>query len=125
MQDVGGPCPLIGLCNVLLLRNDIRMNDPNCRRMPFRGLTECLQNHLERVFERDYMSKIGITEEQVANALKNMEDCVAFFPKLEQGLDINIRFSDCDAFEFTPQVGMFDSYNVRILHGWVVDPQVK
>ena len=101
------------------------MHDPNCRRMPFEGLTECLQQHLERVFERDYLTKIGVTEAQVANALKNMEDCVEFFPKLEEGLDINIRFTDCDSFEFTPQVGMFDSYNVRILHGWVVDPQVK
>jgi MINDY deubiquitinase len=38
-------------------------------------------------------------------------------------LDVNVMFDDCARFEFTPQIAMFDLFGIRLLHGWVVDPQ--
>jgi hypothetical protein len=37
-------------------------------------------------------------------------------------LDLNIKFSDIDAFECTEELTLFDALDVSILHGWVVDP---
>eukprot|EP00484_Ammonia_sp_Unknown_P018328 CAMPEP_0197034620 /NCGR_PEP_ID=MMETSP1384-20130603/12678_1 /TAXON_ID=29189 /ORGANISM="Ammonia sp." /LENGTH=506 /DNA_ID=CAMNT_0042464569 /DNA_START=24 /DNA_END=1544 /DNA_ORIENTATION=+ len=122
LQNVGGPCPLLGLCNVLLLNNDIRVNQ-TISSIKFSDLTYCLKDHLHKLFEVNMGSKTGINESEMANAIQNIEDCIKLFPKLEEGLDINIKFSDVDHFEFTPAVAMFDSYNIRLLHGWVVDPQ--
>ena len=116
LQNVGGPCPLLGLCNVLLLNNDIRVSQ-SIKRIKFADLTHCLKDHLHKLFEVNISSKSGIDETQMANA-QNIEDCVSLFPKLEEGLDINIKFSDVTDFEFTPAIAMFDSYNIRLLHGW-------
>ena len=113
---------MLGLCNVLLLNNDIRVNQ-SITRIKFSDLTHCLKDHLTKLFEVNISSKSTVDETQMANAIQNIEDCVKLFPKLEQGLDINIKFSDVTDFEFTPAIAMFDSYNIRLLHGWVVDPQ--
>eukprot|EP01083_Nonionella_stella_P043338 116916_1 len=122
LQNVGGPCPLLGLCNVLLLNNDIRVNQ-KISFIKFTDLTHCLKDHLHKLFEVNMGSKTDVDETQMANAIKNIEDCVALFPKLEEGLDINIKFSDVTDFEFTSAIAMFDNYNIRLLHGWCVDPQ--
>ena len=119
---MGGPCPLLGLCNVLLLNNDIRVNQ-DTKAVKFSDLTYCLKDHLHKLFEFNMGSKDNVDESQMANAIQNIEDCVQLFPKLEEGLDINIKFGDCTQFEFTSAIAMFDSYNIRMLHGWVSDPQ--
>lgn len=53
----------------------------------------------------------------VANYLRNYEDTVALLPRLEAGLDINVHFDSCCAFEFTTQLAMFDQFDVRLFHG--------
>lgn len=40
------------------------------------------------------------------------------------GIDLNPRFHDCRAYEFTDEVAIFDLLEVPLLHGWLVDPQV-
>lgn len=41
------------------------------------------------------------------------------------GIDLNPRFHDCRAYEFTDEVAIFDLLQVPLLHGWLVDPQVR
>ena len=41
------------------------------------------------------------------------------------GIDLNPRFHDCRAYEFTDEVAIFDLLQVPLLHGWLVDPQVS
>jgi hypothetical protein len=40
------------------------------------------------------------------------------------GVDVNVRFTGIDAFEFTDEVAIFDLLGMQLLHGWLVDPQV-
>jgi len=40
------------------------------------------------------------------------------------GIDLNPRFHDCKAYEFTDEVAIFDLLGVPLLHGWLIDPQV-
>ncbi|ETO31311.1 DUF544 family protein [Reticulomyxa filosa] len=131
LQNVGGPCPLIGICNLLLLRNDIRINS-NLSIIKFSDLTNGLKEHLHRLFARSLEN--ASSEQETANGIQNIEDCVALFPQLEKvkkkmigekKIDLNIKFKDASEFEFTPQIAMFDNYSIRIYHGWVVDPQAS
>lgn len=67
----------------------------------------------------------NMTEEEKAmdNKLKRIEECVKLFPKLEEGLDINIKFSDACDFEENPGYRMFSHYGFKLFHGWVIDPK--
>merc|ERR1719242_7221 len=54
-----------------------------------------------------------------------IEECVKLFPKLEEGLDINTKFSDACDFVENPGYRMFSHYGFKLFHGWVVDPNHK
>ena len=38
-------------------------------------------------------------------------------------MDVNVRFTGIDAFEFTDEVAIFDLLGMQLVHGWLVDPQ--
>ena len=40
-------------------------------------------------------------------------------------MDVNVRFTGIDAFEFTDEVAIFDLLGMPLVHGWLVDPQVS
>ena len=37
--------------------------------------------------------------------------------------DVNVVFNQCYSFEYTKEIGLFDLFDVELLHGWVYDPQ--
>jgi hypothetical protein len=37
--------------------------------------------------------------------------------------DINVKFTGCTGFEYTPEIALFDQFRTRLVHGWVYDPQ--
>ena len=39
-------------------------------------------------------------------------------------MDVNVRFTGIDSFEFTDEVAVFDLLGMQLVHGWLVDPQV-
>ncbi len=51
------------------------------------------------------------------------EDVFNLFPKLQVGLDVDVRFDHIRSFEPTPDMCLFDAFDVRLVHGWTVDPQ--
>ena len=60
-----------------------------------------------------------------ANTQQNIADAIAQLPKLATGIDVNVGFTNVRAFEFTQETVIFDLLDVRLLHGWLVDPQVR
>jgi len=122
LQELEGPCPLIGIFNVLLLRGSVRLN-PQLALISFQEMIDHIKRYFElRLGERAFRD---IDSQRTANDIKNFEDARKHFPNLEKGLDINVKFSEPDAFEFTTEVAMFDIYNIRLVHVWTVDPQKK
>jgi len=83
-------------------------------------------DHIKRYFEEQLSKRnfLDVDSETTANDIKNFEDARKHFPNLEKGLDINVKFSEPDAFEFTTEVAMFDVYGIRLVHAWTVDPQM-
>ena len=53
----------------------------------------------------------------------NVSDAVILLPKLQTGIDVNVKFSGVSEFEYTPECIIFDLFNIVLYHGWLVDPQ--
>lgn len=115
-QNHNGPCPLLALCNVLLLRQTLSLAY---------GSTVTTSSQL--------VHKLGalllegapkdLPEWERCNYEQNIQDAMAVFPKLQTGLDINVVFNNVTSFEFTSEMGVFDLLGVQLYHGWLPDPQ--
>ena len=57
------------------------------------------------------------------NYEQNMNDAMAVLPKLQTGLDVNVKFTGVKDFEYTPECIIFDLLRIPLYHGWLVDPQ--
>ena len=57
------------------------------------------------------------------NYEQNMNDAMAVLPKLQTGLDVNVKFTGVKDFEYTPECIIFDLLRIPLFHGWLVDPQ--
>ena len=86
MQNANGPCPLLALCNVLLLRQRFQLpTDTEVIESAqlLQGLGNCMLEN----------RPTGLTEEEAASWGQNMHDTIELvFPKLHTGLDVNVKF---------------------------------
>ncbi|KAL5718400.1 hypothetical protein ACHQM5_011305 [Ranunculus cassubicifolius] len=118
LQNDNGPCPLLAICNVLLLRNNLNLNN---------DMNEVsLQKLLSLVAERLIDSNSN-TENKDAGYLENQQqnigDAIDLLPRLATGIDVNVQFRKIDDFEFTRECAIFDLLDMPLYHGWIVDPQ--
>ncbi|XP_059411897.1 ubiquitin carboxyl-terminal hydrolase MINDY-1-like isoform X2 [Carassius carassius] len=115
-QSENGPCPLIAIMNILLLRWKVKF--PAQMEVV---TTEELMAHLgECVLSIKPREK---AEGMELNFQQNMNDAMAVLPKLSTGLDVNVRFTGVSDFEYTPECIVFDLLDIPLYHGWLVDPQ--
>jgi len=115
-QNENGPCPLIAISNILLLRGKI-----------------ILPSAMEIITAKELMDYIGdmilqnvpknLTGPRQLNYEQNMHDAIAVLPRLHTGLDVNVKFTGVQDFEYTPECIIFDLLNIPLYHGWLVDPQ--
>jgi len=120
LQDTWGPCPLISIFNALLLRGSIRLSRQLVL-ISFQDMIDHIKSYFEiQLRQRNFRDA---DSQKTANDIKNFEDARKHFPSLEKGLDVNVKFSEPDAFEFTTELVIFDVYGIRLVHAWTVDPQ--
>jgi len=112
LQNENGPCPLISICNVLLLRNDLNLMNFN-EKISSQQLIDQLGSTLFNKF----VPHLGDLSE------KNIEDSLASFDRLQYGLDVNVKFSNTKSFEYTRELDIFDLFHISLYHGWLIDPQ--
>ncbi|KAM7258897.1 hypothetical protein ACFE04_014638 [Oxalis oulophora] len=118
LQNDNGPCPLLAICNILLLRNNLNVGpDP----------TEVSQEKLlSLVAERLIDSNSNVNDKDagyVENQQQNISDAIDMLPRLATGIDVNIKLRRIDDFEFTSECAIFDLLDIPLYHGWIVDPQ--
>lgn len=118
-QEGDGPCPLIAIANALLLRGTLSL--PHAESWISHGT-------LVRVL-RDYALKLNrvaadSNEEVRANIEANVEASVRILcsKAMRRGIMINPSLTGVTSFEFTPEIGVFDLFRIRLLHGWLVEP---
>ncbi|XVF52789.1 hypothetical protein PTKIN_Ptkin05aG0046800 [Pterospermum kingtungense] len=118
LQNDNGPCPLLAICNVLLLRNNLNLSP---------DIAEVSQEKLlSLVAERLIDSNSNVNNKDagyVENQQQNIADAIDLLPHLATGIDVNIKFRRIDDFEFTPECAIFDLLDIPLYHGWIVDPQ--
>ncbi|CAL9232536.1 unnamed protein product [Arabidopsis halleri] len=118
LQNENGPCPLLAICNVLLLRNNLKLN-PDCYEVSQERLMSLVVDRLI-----DSNSKVNNKDEgYIENQQQNIADAIDLLPRLTTGIDVNIKFRRIDDFEFTPECAIFDLLDIPLYHGWIVDPQ--
>jgi hypothetical protein len=118
-QNDNGPCLLLTICNVLLLKNVISLN-PDASEVSQQKL-------LSLVAERLIDSNSAVQdkdEEYVRNREQNITDAIDLLPRLTTSIDVTVMFRKIDDFEFTRERAMFDLLDIPLYHGWIVDPQL-
>eukprot|EP00276_Gloeochaete_wittrockiana_P002657 CAMPEP_0184674452 /NCGR_PEP_ID=MMETSP0308-20130426/87244_1 /TAXON_ID=38269 /ORGANISM="Gloeochaete witrockiana, Strain SAG 46.84" /LENGTH=550 /DNA_ID=CAMNT_0027122053 /DNA_START=493 /DNA_END=2145 /DNA_ORIENTATION=- len=119
LQNENGPCPLLALSNVLLLRNLIRLH-PDMSSVKHETLLGLVGDYVLEVNKIDHINDASIRENHYANMAEVMHSVL---PKLIGGLDVNVRFTGPCDFENTSEMAIFELLDVNLYHGWLVDPQ--
>ncbi|KAK9079692.1 hypothetical protein SSX86_001365 [Deinandra increscens subsp. villosa] len=118
LQNDNGPCPLLSICNVLLLRNNLNLSPE---------VAEVSQEKLlSLVAERLIDSNSNVNNKDagyIENQQQNISDAIDLLPRLTTGIDVNLKFTRIDDFEFTRECAIFDLLDIPLYHGWIVDPQ--
>jgi len=115
-QSSNGPCPLLAIVNVLLLRGKLSLPE-GCQVISAEQLLEYLADLM--------LSLSPDSQNSLPDFQHNMNDAIAILPKLQTGLDVNVKFTGVKDFEYTPEWIIFDLLNISLYHGWLVDPQLE
>ncbi|KYQ92611.1 DUF544 family protein [Tieghemostelium lacteum] len=113
LQNENGPCPLISIANVLLLQQKISL-DSSMSFISLKKLGDLIIKHAKLLYA-DNQDILPIIEDYDKNVL----------PSLEKGLIVNIHFNDILGFEKTAPCQIFDYLHIKLVHGWIVDPEKK
>mmetsp|Transcript_95348 Transcript_95348/g.294062 ORF Transcript_95348/g.294062 Transcript_95348/m.294062 type:complete len:406 (+) Transcript_95348:55-1272(+) len=120
LQSANGPCPLLALCNVLLLRNQLSIPQ-DARYISFAELVEMVSNHL---FDANAAAMTGdSTSSRAVNVQESLSSCLEILPRLNVGLDVNCKFGGVSDFEYTQELSVFDLLDIVLYHGWIVSKQ--
>ena len=68
---------------------------------------------------------LDLSSQRDPDLQRNINDAIAVLPRLSTGLDVNVKFTGVQHFEYTPEMLIFDILNMNLYHGWLVDPQNK
>lgn len=115
-QNENGPCPLVAILNVLLLRRQITL-PAHSEIVSAAKLMEYIGDAMLESVPKNLSGEVRLNYEQ------NMHDAMAVLPKLQTGLDVNVKFTGVRDFEYTPECIIFDLLRIPLFHGWLVDPQ--
>ncbi|CAI9093901.1 OLC1v1029503C3 [Oldenlandia corymbosa var. corymbosa] len=118
LQNDNGPCPLLAICNVLLLKNNLSLSPD----IPEVSQQKLLSLVADRIFESNSNTD-NKDAGYVENQEQNIADAIDLLPRLTTGIDVNIKFRRIDDFEFTRECAIFDLLDIPLYHGWIVDPQ--
>ncbi|DBA97220.1 hypothetical protein WJX77_007367 [Trebouxia sp. C0004] len=121
LQNENGPCPLLAIANILLLKKQIVLPE-HAPDISQNRLVSLVAGHLLDANDEQKVGK-GLPEEYKANLRKNVADAIGILSKLTTGIDVNVRFHDVKSFEFTDEIAIFDLMDISLVHGWLVDPE--
>ncbi len=105
LQGANGPCALLALLNVQFQRGNLTVPPGS------QSVAESLAMNM-------------LASLAMAASPDKLQHFVELLPSLRKGMHVNVRFFSPDAFEHTKEIAAFDCFpDVKLLHGWLVDPQ--
>ncbi len=114
LQNKNGPCPLLAIANVLLLRGHIKIPDTFTEV----SIEQIIQLIATRIFDAN-------STNMSADLQKNIEDVISILPQLQKGLDVNVKFRHTRDYEFTREIAIFDILGINLFHGWLCNSDEK
>jgi hypothetical protein len=117
LQNYNGPCPLIAVANALLLQGKRLGIDPNQKFVSNDHLLQILATFL-----LEYNPTKDDTQESEPVNI-SIQEALEVLPKIKDGLDVNVRFNGITSFESRPEVELFNLLKLKLVHGWIIDPQ--
>ncbi|GAA6062238.1 hypothetical protein JCM10212_000817 [Sporobolomyces blumeae] len=127
-QNRNGPCSLIALCNVLILRNDLHIASGRDR-VTYSYLSALLADYFLRVTS---MPSAPATSNEdrppQSQSQMSLEAALSTLPQTRYGLNLNPQFSRIDGFTSSTESGqgelaLFSLARIPLLHGWIADPE--
>nr|GMD99813.1 ubiquitin carboxyl-terminal hydrolase MINDY-2 [Ipomoea batatas] len=118
LQNDNGPCPLLAICNILLLTNRLGLS-PDVPEVSQQKL-------LSLVAKRLIYSSSNVNDkdaEYVKNQQQKVTDAIDLLPRLATGLFVNTKFERIGDFEYTGELAIFELLDIPLYHGWIVDPK--
>ncbi|KAJ7266567.1 hypothetical protein C8J57DRAFT_1132345 [Mycena rebaudengoi] len=107
-QNFNGPCSFIAICNILILRGDIKILPPDRVSVSYEFLAQLLADYLlARVPDVDISAALSI------------------MPLTQKGMDLNPLFTGATSFRPAGDGGalkLFEQAGIQLVHGWLVDP---
>ncbi len=99
LQSHDGPCPLLAMANVLLLRQKLRIKP---------GADRLTTKHILTVVGDAITSQLGSSQSD------DLESCLDELRQLQFGLQVNCGFRSCTAFEKTTGFRVFDLLGIKV-----------
>ncbi len=121
LQNKNGPCPLLALCNVLILRNDMTLpsNIVNRGEVKFDELVSLLA---DLAVARSQEGAFRNSDGEILPT-PQLDELLSLMPSLQHGLDVNPKFTaGVTGYEYTDKLVPFDLFGVELVHGWLCDP---
>lgn len=116
-QNHNGPCSLIALCNVLLLRGELQITPPDRPVVSYSYLSQLLAEHLLTKVTND------------GHGGEELEAALSILPRTQYGLDVDVGFDSITSFAATAgndggagELALFRLCGVQLVHGWLPDP---
>ncbi|KAF8817896.1 hypothetical protein IE077_003017 [Cardiosporidium cionae] len=114
LQTSGGPCPLLSIVNILLLRNSFSIH-PNASSVSLYDILHALLTVLLKSNRRHLQDL-----QKAADVRVSLNNIVCLLPQLVHGLDVNCQFTSPTAFEYTLGLALFDLLDITLVHAWIV-----
>ncbi|CAD6889335.1 unnamed protein product [Tilletia controversa] len=115
-QDSNGPCSLVALSNILLLRGILAISPADRPAVDF--------TYLSRSLAELFLTKPCPEDQDEGNWQTTLSQALDILPTTRHGLDVNVDFRDAAAFHppNSPQLALFRLFGIRLVHGWLPDP---
>ncbi|GAA5898823.1 uncharacterized protein JCM6883_003437 [Sporobolomyces salmoneus] len=135
-QNRNGPCSLIALCNVLILRNDLHI-PPGRDRVTYSYLSTLLADYFLRISSTSSSSapspaliqpsEASLGPPPSSSQQLSLEAALSILPHTQYGLNLNPQFTRIDGFTSSSTSGqgelaLFSLAQIPLLHGWIADP---
>ncbi|KAL3657401.1 hypothetical protein V7S43_017720 [Phytophthora oleae] len=120
-QNANGPCPLLAIANVLLLRGQLTLED--VVEPPGFVSAQDLMSLVHRRLLDTNPPLSNASELQRLTQEKTLKDVAEMLPSMLVGLDVNVRFHNITDFEYTVACAVFDMLDIVLVHGWLLDDQ--
>ncbi|GAA6018861.1 hypothetical protein JCM10207_000266 [Rhodosporidiobolus poonsookiae] len=121
-QNKNGPCSLIALCNVLILRSQLVI-PPTKRSVSYSFLSNLLADYFLSLSPPS--SAAPPDSSAATSPALSLDSALAILPQTRYGLTLNPQFTRIDGFANTTHAGelaLFALARVPLLHGWLADP---